>query len=330
MNLEKVPPQFGIMQLGLGFANTAVLYTLVKTGVIEQMHYQPQTLPVLAESCGLNPDVLYRILRFAAVIGVVELNEGQYSLTETGTLLLKDVPGSFYLGILLFGSEPWQRSWQDLAYSLTTGDGSFEHAMGSPFFEYLDKHLEYATIFNQWMTILTMAPGQAITAAYDFTPFHSVCDIGGGQGFLLKNILMTNSHLSGILFDQEAVLKDHILADKNGRVEIQAGSFFERVPSADVLVIKSVLHDWSDDKCHIILDHCREIMQPASRLLIIDRVIESPTDLTGAFFDLHMQVLAGGRERTESEFSSLLQKAGLKLNRIIPTGWTWKIVEASI
>ena len=330
MNPQEVPPQIRIWQISLGFANTAVLYTLVKTGVIEQMRHQPQTLPMLAKSCGLNPDVLYRVLRFATAIGVVEHNVSQYSLTETGTLLLKDVPGSFYLGIQLFGSEPWQLSWQNLAYSLTTGDTSFEQAIGDPFFEFLDKHLDFAAIFNQWMTISTTLAARAIAEAYDFTPFHNVCDIGGGQGILLKNILMANSHLSGILYDQEAVVKDHILTDMNGRVEIQTGSFFVRVPAADVLLMKSVLHDWSDDKCQIILSHCRETMQPSSRLLIIDRVIASPTDLVGVFFDLHMQVLAGGRERTEDEFRLLLQKAGLKLNRIIPTDSPWKIIESSL
>ena len=330
MNPQQVPPQVRIWQLCLGFANTAVLHTLVKTGVIEQMRQQPKSLPELAQVCRLNSDVLYRTLRFAVVIGVVEQNESQYSLTETGRLLLKDVPGSLYLGILLFGSEPWQRAWLDLDYSLTTGGIAFEEAMGDPFFEFLDKNPEYGTPFHQWMTISTTLAARAVTEAYDFAPFHSVCDIGGGQGILLKNILTANPHLHGILYDQETVLKDHVLADLDGRVQIQGGNFFERVPAADVLLMKSVLHDWSDEKCQVILGHCRQTMQPSSRLLIIDRVIASPADLMGSFYDIFMQLVGGGRERTEDEFGSLLQKAGMKLNRIIPTQSPLAIVEASL
>ena len=262
------------------------------------------------------------MLRFAAVIGVVEHNEGQYSLTETGRFLLRDVPGSLYMGIMLIGSAPWQRAWQNLEHALVTGEPGFDQALGAPFFDYLGQHPEHATPYHQWMTILTTMTARAITEAYDFAPFGSVCDIGGGQGILLKAILAANPHLRGILYDQESVLKDHVLADLAGRAEIQDGNFFDRVPAADALLMKSVLHDWSDDKCRIILGHCRRAMQPSARLLIVERVIASPADFVGSFYDLHMQVLVGGKERTEEEFGLLLQSAGLKLNRIISTAIT--------
>lgn len=75
---------------------------------------------------------------------------------------------------------------------------------------------------------------RAITEAYDLTSFRTVLDIGGGQGILLKSILTANPHLCGILFDQENVVKGYLLADIAGRVEIQPGDFFERIPAADV------------------------------------------------------------------------------------------------
>ncbi len=159
----------------------------------------------------------------------------------------------------------------------------------------------------------TTEAARAITEVYDFTPFTSVCDIGGGHGMLLKSILTANPHLRGVLYDRESVVKDHVLADMAHRVEIQIGDFFERVPAADVLLIKSVLHDWSDEKCQVILSHCRQAMQPSSRLLIVEIVMASPMDLVEAFLDLRAQVLMGGKARTEDEFSLLLQKAGMKL-----------------
>ena len=330
MNQSQVPPQLRIWQLSLGFANTAVLHALVKTGVIEQMRQHSRSLSELAQAGQLNSDMLYRALRFATVIGVVEQNDSQYSLTETGALLLKDVPGSVYMGILLIGSEPWQRGWENFAHSLATGDAAFDQAMGEPFFDYLDKHPEYGAPFNQWQNILTSMTARAITEVYDFTSFGTICDVGGGQGILLKSILSANSYLRGILYDQESVVNDHVLADLSQRVEIQSGDFFERVPTAEVLIMKNVLHDWNDEKCQIILSRCREAMQPSSRLLIVEMVIDSPADLLGVFYDMHMQVILGGKERTASEFSALLQKAGMKLNRIIPTKSPMKILEASV
>ena len=149
---------------------------------------------------------------------------------------------------------------------------------------------------------------------------------------LLKPVVasMANPHLGGVLFDQESAVKDHVLADMGERVQIQTGNFFERIPAADVLMMKSVLHDWSDEKCQVILSRCRQTMQSSSRLLIIERIIESETDLIGAWFDLHMQVLAGGRERTENEFRLLLQNAGMRLFRTIATNSPMKIIEAAV
>lgn len=178
------------------------------------------------------------------------------------------------------------------------------------------------------MTVVTTLAAHAITEAYNFSSFNSVCNIGGGQGVLLKSILTANPHLQGILYDREGVIKNHVLADMPERTQIQAGDFFESVPVADVLMLKSVLHDWNDEKCQTILGHCKKAMKHPSRLLIVEMVIASPPDLTGAFYDLHMQVLLGGRERTEAEFQALLQKAGMKLNRIIPTKSPMKIIEA--
>jgi hypothetical protein len=327
MNQSQVSPQLRIWQLGLGFANTAVLHALVKTGVIEQMRQHSRSLSELAQAGQLNSDMLYRALRFATVIGVVEQNDSQYSLTETGALLLKDVPGSVYMGILLIGSEPWQRGWENFAHSLATGDAAFDQAMGEPFFDYLDEHPEYGALFNQWQNILTSMAARAITEVYDFTAYGTICDVGGGQGVLLESLLSANPHLRGILYDQESVIKDHVLADLSQRVEIQSGNFFEHVPAAEVLIMKNVLHDWNDEKCQVILSRCRQAMQPSSRLLIVEMVIDSPADLMGVFYDMHMQVILGGKERTAGEFGALLQRAGMKLNRIIPTKSPVKILE---
>jgi hypothetical protein len=211
------------------------------------------------------------VLRFATVIEVVAQSEDKYSLTETGTLLLKDVPGSLHMGIFLVGSEPWQRSWQNLDHSLATGDIAFDQVMGDGFFEYLNQHPEYATPYHQWMNNSTKVASGAINEAYDFSNFSSVCDIGGGQGIMLKSILTANAHLKGILYDLENVVKDNVLTDMPDRAQILGGNFFESVPEADVLIMKGVLQDWSDEKCQIILEHCKKVMNPSSRLLINSR-----------------------------------------------------------
>lgn len=327
------PPQARFFQWNLGFASLMLCRSLVQTGLIEQMADRPRTLDELADACQLHQDVLYRALRFATAIEVTVRQDGRYSLAALGRALLRDAPDSLYNALLIAGSEPWQRPWQNLAHCLRTGESAFEHVMGMPFFDYLEQHPEYGAPFHQQGSALSAITDPAIAAAYDFCPFRTVCDVGGGQGMFLRTLLQANPHLRGILFDLASVVQSHVLGELGERAEVVAGSFFERVPAADVLILKAVLHDWPDDKCAAILGQCRQVMQPDRRLLIVDRVMDEPVDPMNAFYDLHMQVQLRGRERTAAEFGALLQSASLQLRRIIPTTSPMiplRIVEASL
>jgi O-methyltransferase domain/Domain of unknown function (DUF4062) len=109
----------------------------------------------------------------------------------------------------------------------------------------------------------------------------------------------------------------------DGRAEFVAGSFFESVPAgADAYILKSVIHDWDDDRSLVIFKNCREAMKNGARLLIIEptvpeRVGSSSHDGVIIGSDLNMLVMAGGRERTEAEFRALLEASGLRIERIV-------------
>lgn len=328
-----VPPQARFLQWVQGWATLMLCHTLAKTGVFEQMAVNSRTVDEMADACQVRRDVLYRALRLTTALGITTCLDDRYALADLGRMMLKDTPGSMINGVLLVGSEGYQRPWQNFAYSLATGESAFTHVMGVPFFDYLEQNPDYGIPFQQQMLAYAMMdPG--IVAAYDFTPFRTVCDVGGGTGSFLKTILEANPHLSGILYDLPGVVANHLLSGLGDRVEIVAGSFFERVPSADLLILKTVLHDWSNEKCAIILNRCRQAMGPGARLLIVDRVLDEPVDAMSAFTDLHMLVQIGGQERTAGELSALLQGAGLQMQRIImPTEsplFPLRLVEASL
>lgn len=329
-----VPPQARFFQWVQGFASLLLCHTLVKAGVFEQMAGQSRSVDELAEACQLRRDVLYRALRLTTALEITAREGDCYGLTNLGRAMLKDTPGSLYNGLMLSGGEAYQRPWQNFAYCLATGESAFTHVMGIPFFDYLEGHPELGILFQQQMNAYAEMIDPALAPAYDFSRFRTVCDVGGGTGAFLKRILQAHPHLRGTLYDLPGVTANHVLCDLDGRVEIVAGSFFERVPPADLLILKTVLHDWSDEKCAVILGQCRQAMRPESRLLIVDRVIEEPVDAMSAFYDLHMLVQIGGRERTAPEFSALLEDAGLKLQRIIvPTEapmFPLRLVEAAL
>ena len=176
--------------------------------------------------------------------------------------------------------------------------------------------------------------GKAITAAYDFSGIERLADVGGGHGALLASILRRYPNMRGVLFDREEIVagvpKDQF-AGCEGRIEIEGGSFFERVPDGcDAYIMKHIIHDWSDDYCRTILKLMRDRLPAKGRVLVCDMVVTGDPGPTPAkLLDIEMLVMTvGGKERTEEEFRELFASAGLKLNRIVPTERPICVIEA--
>jgi hypothetical protein len=118
------------------------------------------------------------------------------------------------------------------------------------------------------------------------------------------------------------------------RFEFITGSFFESVPAgADAYLMKSVIHDWDDEKSLAILRNCRKAMRGEARLLIVEVIVPeeigaSPLDAMIAGADLNMLVNTGGCERTEAAYRQLLETAGLDVARIVTTPAAFSIIEA--
>jgi len=146
---------------------------------------------------------------------------------------------------------------------------------------------------------------------------------------LLKAVLEGAPKAKGILFDMESAMKDDVLGATASRTQIVPGSFFDHIPSADCLILKSIIHDWDDEHAIKILTNCHKALKKDGTILLIEQVVEKPYTPRELFYDLHMQVMLGGAERTEKEFCNLFEAAGLELNLIIPTKSQVKIIEVT-
>jgi O-methyltransferase domain len=114
------------------------------------------------------------------------------------------------------------------------------------------------------------------------------------------------------------------------RCEIVGGNFFESVPKgADAYVLKRIIHDWNDDTSEGILRRCRDAVVDGGRVIVVDAVVPAGNEFHFSKpSDVQMMVLLDGRERTEADFRTLFGRAGLKLNRIVPTASVVSIVES--
>jgi hypothetical protein len=223
-----------------------------------------------------------------------------------------------------------------MLYSVQTGKPGFDEAHGMPLFDYLAQHPDDASLFSETMVGLHNQEPPAIAAAYDFSTFKTIVDVGGATGNMLSAVLAHHSGPRGILFDRPHVVKDApaFLAARgvSDRVTIEAGDFFQSVPKgADAYILSHIIHDWTEDQCLTILGHLRDAMNPTSRLLIVEPVLppgDSPHE--GKVLDMAMLVITGGQERTDAEYGALLSKGGFRLTQVVPTNSAASIVEAVV
>jgi len=152
-------------------------------------------------------------------------------------------------------------------------------------------------------------------ATLDWRGDEVVVDIGGGNGSLLVALLRRHPGLRGVVFDlPETNRDDAVLGD---RIEFVAGDFFERVPSGDVYVLSTILHDWDDERAAAILRTIRAAAPTGARLLVLDSVIPPGNEPHGAkWLDLLMLTLFAGRERDEGQWRRLLAAGGFEPVRI--------------
>ena len=156
----------------------------------------------------------------------------------------------------------------------------------------------------------------------------------GNQGGLLAAILTANAQVHGVLFDLPhvaAMARQNLEAvGLSARCRVEAGDFFREVPAlGDVYLLRTVIHDWDDERALTILRTCRSAMSEGSRLLLLEMIVPAGNTASYAkLIDLLMLVYAGGRERTEAEYRDLLMSAGLLVSCVVPTASAVSIIEA--
>jgi hypothetical protein len=329
---KKTSPHKTMLNLIIGHWTARLVQVAAKLNLADLLKDGPRTADQLAAIAGVRTPELYRVLRALASVGVfAETKNQRFKLTPLAVTLQTVVPGSMRTSAIMLNAD-WQwDAWQQLLYGIETGEVPFVKAHGMSVFEYLEKHPEDLAVFHESTTGLT---NPAIAAAYKFSKFRTLVDVGGGHGSLLATILKAHPKLNGVLFDQPSVIAGarndrHVTAKGIAkRCTLESGDFFTSVPKgADAYILKYILHDWNDERSVGILTNCRTAMNENSRVLVVDSVIPPGNDPGYVkLLDIEMLII-GGRERTKTDFAAIFRKAGLKLTRVLPTKSPLSIVE---
>lgn len=298
----------------------------LQLGVFDALAEGPRPVAALATELDCAAQSLRRLLCALASLELCAACDGDaFELQPMGRLLCKDQEGS-----LRAWSELWCDSlaqlWSRLTPSVRSGRSARHGSSGQAGFEHIEGDARLAGVFNDAMTANTYWVAQTFAARMSMEGVRSIVDVGGGQGALLAAVLARHPTMRGIVFDlphaadgARALLSRDI---PDGRGEVCSGSFFETVPQADAHLLKSVLHDWSDDACARILDRCRAAAAQGGRLFVIERLIDGmpqarAADRAWARSDLNMLLAHGARERTREEYEKMLTAAGYAVDRVV-------------
>ena len=328
------PPPVQIYLMSQGAVVTRALSLAAELGLADLLANGPRDTEQLAQATSTHARSLYRMLRLLSSVGVfTEARPGQFALTPLGECLRSAVPGSMRSWLRMLGLKFWFHTYAEALHSLRTGEPAFARSFGMEFFDYLATHPQEGEIFDAAMSDFGRGVAAALVREYDFSGLAKIVDVGGGNGSLVSAILLANPAMTGILFDQPHVIEGARRSIEDAglavRCDIVGGDFFSSVPAGgDVYVLRRIIHDWDDDSALKILRNCRAAMRDTARLLLVETVIP-PGDEPhpGKVGDFVMLTALGGQERTAEEYAQLLDKAGLRLNRIVSTGWPMSALE---
>jgi len=293
----------------------------------------------LAKATGCHAASLHRLLRALTSLGLcVENAAGHYALTPLGDLLRSDGEPSLRAWARWGARHHWQ-PWGELLETVRTGTNANTRGRAKGGYGHIGGDSAKAATFNQAMVEISSLVAAATARAHDFSSARRVADVGGGYGELLCGLLAKHVHLHGVLFDlPHATAGARARIEEAGlspRCEVVAGSFFDGIPEGcDVHVLKSIVHNWDDERSVVILEACRRALPAHGRLLLVERVM--PERLTGDSHerrvvrsDLNMLVNHAGRERTQAEFEALLALSGFAARRFQPLAVGFSLVEAA-
>ncbi|CAI9754903.1 unnamed protein product [Fraxinus pennsylvanica] len=303
------------------FINSMSLKCAIQLGIpdIIHKHGKPMTLPELVYALPMNESKsqfvsrLMRILIHSGFFINAKISENEentgYWLTSASRLLLKDEPLSvtpFLLAMLdPVLTEPWHHlsEW----FKSDQNPTPFDTKHGRMLWEYAGQEPRLNSFFNEAMA----SDARLVTSVlirdckHVFEGLNSIVDVGGGTGTLSKII---------------AVAK---------------GDMFESIPSADAILLKWILHDWSDEDCVKILKKCKEAIQSTDKggkIIIIDMIVDIQKEdkkaiETQLHFDMLMMTVVTGRERNEKEWATIFNDAGFTDYKILPVLGLRSVIE---
>ena len=312
-----VPAPVRILEGLWGLLDHAALVALCDLGVPDALTARTSAA-ALAQQVGADADALERLLRYGAARGWVRIDRrGRVAPTAVTRFLRADHPGGWRAWVDFAGGADVVAATARIADAVRDGGDAFALANGASFFDWMAAHPERGAAFDGAMAAGGRMHALTLAAGLDWSGATRVCDVGGGDGTLLRTLLAELPALQGVLLDLPHVVAR---AAPNERVTAVAGDAFVSVPGGcDTYLLVNVVHDWDDDAATRLLGTVREAAPPGARLVVVEgeRTARPSDDIAGRTDLLMLAVAPGGKERSRAEVAALATAAGWRVERVV-------------
>jgi SAM-dependent methyltransferase len=313
------------MQLGTGFWASRAFLSAVELGVFRELAKKPADLATLRTRLSLHERSARDFFDTLVALGVIDRGEdGIYRNTPASDLYLDPAKPSYIGGIFEMAAGRLYAAWAGLTDALRTGRPQNEARDSDDTFAALYADPERLELFLRAMAGISRPTAQAVATAFPWQDVHSFADIGCAAGGFPVEIVRIHPHLVATGFDLppvrpvfERYVREHGVAD---RLTFQAGSFFDDpLPSADVLVMGHILHDWDLPTKKSLLAKAHAALPPGGTLLVYDAMIDDARreNAFGLLMSLNMLVeTPGGFDYTGADCIGWMREAGFREARV--------------
>ena len=314
-----------IMQIGLGFMASKTLMTAVEFGLFTELANGPATATSIREKLGFHERGLLDFLDALVSLGLLRRTAAMYENSPASDLFLDRNKPSYVGGLLEMANGRLWEPWGDLATALRTGQPQNEIAKtGKSTFDALYSDPQRLESFLKAMTGISLGAGRAIAQKFPWKHYASFIDIGCAQGGVPVQIALANPHLRGAGYDLAQVrpiFEEYVASfGLSDRVEFKAGDFFkEPIPSADVLIMGHILHDWAMDEKRMLLGKAYDALPAGGALIVYEALIDDDrrTNTAGFLMSLNMLIeTPGGFDYTGADCSRWMREVGFRDIRV--------------
>jgi O-methyltransferase domain/Dimerisation domain len=314
-----------VMQLGLGFWGSKTLLSAIELGLFTALAKGPMNLQQLTADLGLHPRSARDFLDALVALGMLEREAEFYRNTPETDQFLDRNKLSYIGGLLEMANERLYPFWGSLTEGLRTGEPQNEvKTGGAGLFETLYQDPERLRLFLGAMTGLSMGAAKAIAEKFPWSDYQTVVDVGGAQGGLLVQLCLAHPHLRGSNFDLTVVgpiFEEYATANGlSDRLSFLPGNFFEDpLPSADVITMGHILHDWDLHEKRMLLVKAYNALSEGGALIVFEALIDDARrqNAFGLLMSLNMLIeTPGGFDYTGKDCAEWMREAGFKSTRV--------------